>query len=87
MEKLENSAFLKDFKENHTICQTTTPKSLKILEKLENPKENWKIIGKHWKNWKTEGFSRIFKKTMTHQNECTHSITALADLLLNSNKK
>ena len=57
MEKFENSAFLKDFKENLTICQTATPKSLKILEKLKNPKENWKIIGKHWTNLKTDGFS------------------------------
>ena len=31
-------------------------KTFKNIGKLENPKTNWKFIGKHWKNWKTEGF-------------------------------
>ena len=43
---------------NRMACQSGIVKTLKILEKLENSKANLKIIGKHWTNWKTAGFSR-----------------------------
>ena len=46
-----------------TICQLDTPKPLKTLEKLENPHENWKNIGKDWKKWKTLSFSMILDET------------------------
>ena len=48
--------------ENPDAWELHTPETLKTFEKIENPKENWKVIRKHWKNWKTLGFPIILQE-------------------------